>query len=418
MDFENNSKLEFIDEKSFYNSKIKKLNIPEKAELSHGCFINTLIEHINISPNNKNYVFYHDELLLGKSDLESEEIDTLIYAKPVNETVFVPKNVKYLAKYCFAFLKKIKSIEFEDISNVISIGKYAFNSSELESITIPPHVKHLKKSTFNFCRNLKEIKITEDSELETIEEDAFSGISIEHLYIPSKLHYIDTRNFDLTSIVVSPKNNNYITFNNKILLGKSQINIDQFYVLLLVCNDVKILEIPSYIKYIKESCIRKKNKLKKIIFNNDSDLVSIEKYAFENALIEELVIPSKCINIGKSAFECNKFLKKIIFAKNSKIKNISEEAFSKTSIKSIIIPSTVEHFQINAFTHCNKIRSIELLASSLIIENKYSIANIKIQIVSIPNASFVKYSNRYFSNPKFVLFVKAKSTFNTTVSLS
>ena len=186
---------------------------------------------------------------------------------------------------------------------------------------------------------MEEFIIPEDSELEII-ASALEDDKIEHLFIPSNFKKIEFGDnymrYSIKSMSVSPKNNNFQCINNGILIGKSQVNIDVFDTLILVCTSIKELKIPTYIKYIKKSCCSYKN-VHSTEFQNDSQLQTIGDYSFSNTPIKSMTIPSSCVNIGEHAFNYCKNLKKISFAPDSKLYIKGKKSLYNTSMVSLFI---------------------------------------------------------------------------------
>lgn len=73
-------------------------------------------------------------------------------------------------------------------------------------------------------------------------------------------------------------------------------------------------------------------------FSDESELQSIEKYAFSNTSIEKIKIPKKVVRISKDAFFLCLKLKHVEFTKDSSLRIIEEEAFFKSSLEEISIP--------------------------------------------------------------------------------
>lgn len=107
--------------------------------------------------NNKYYKNYeeNDKLIVGKSDINKEEFDTLVFA-----------------------CRDIKTISI--LSNIKKISSFAFTESSLESIYIPSYVKEIGLFAFGECSNLRHIEFSPNSELKIIDEFLFAESSIYH----------------------------------------------------------------------------------------------------------------------------------------------------------------------------------------------------------------------------------------------
>lgn len=108
------------------------------------------------------------------------------------EAITIPSKVKKIGAGAFEYCKKLKTINFENNSELEIIesisyrnGSYeswngAFeNCGSLESITIPSSVKTIGRYAFAFCDKLKIVRFENNSALQTIERNAFMSCTIE-----------------------------------------------------------------------------------------------------------------------------------------------------------------------------------------------------------------------------------------------
>ena len=82
IDFSANSELQIIGTDAFRGSQIESLTIPSSiTNLQEGwcSYLEKLIK-INIFQSNKNYTLYQDKFILGKSSLEKENFDVLVFS--------------------------------------------------------------------------------------------------------------------------------------------------------------------------------------------------------------------------------------------------------------------------------------------------------------------------------------------------
>jgi len=102
------------------------------------------------------------------------------------------------------------------------------------------------------------------------------------------------------------------------------------------------------LQIIKESAFEG-SPLETIIFGNDSNLLTIEDYAFADCqLKEELVIPASVITIGERSFSYNQ-ISSLVFAEGSKLQKIGGSAFQNNQIASLILPESVTTIGDSAF---------------------------------------------------------------------
>ena len=169
IEFEENSKLEFIDGGSFSNTPLNEIIIPSKTYLDQTWLsgANNLFK-ISVSPKNNRIKCIENSMILTKSNPTIEKYDVLYSVRNNIEHLKIPSYIKYIASNCFGFNKNLKTIEFSDDSELQFIGKSAFAFSSLEKITIPAHVKHIKK-IFQDCKPLN-VNLVSNSKVYNLEK--------------------------------------------------------------------------------------------------------------------------------------------------------------------------------------------------------------------------------------------------------
>ena len=76
-------------------------------------------------------------------------------------------------------------------NNVVEIGIYAFQSTNIVSVFIPKTIQHIDQQTFYLGSHLSSVIFEPDSSLEKISHNAFrSCTSLEKIDLPSNLHTI------------------------------------------------------------------------------------------------------------------------------------------------------------------------------------------------------------------------------------
>ncbi|KAK8834051.1 hypothetical protein M9Y10_031528 [Tritrichomonas musculus] len=313
-----------------------------------------------------------------------------------------------------------ETIEDDSENYLIKIDKtnktasfYGFNQ-QLNDIVIPRNVKYknddyLITSICFSCHILREpliIKFVEDSAVSTIHGNAFLYSNIEEIYFPKSLIELKegwcsgTRN--LTRIIISPSNGQFIFKEDKYLIGKSNQNDTEFDKLLFVRRDIKEFSIPRNIKIIgsysfSESKIEEISiprsvtkicerafsccyKLRKIEIPTDSNLQTIERFAFLFSDIEDISIPRSVTKICECAFSNCRNLRKVEIPKNSNLQAIGKFAFLESNIEEIYIPYRVTKICESAFSCCINLRKVEIPKNSnlqTIEENAFLESNIE-----------------------------------------
>lgn len=148
---------------------------------------------------------------------------------------------------------------------------------------------------------MKKIEFPKNSELKRIDKNAFSHTKIEHILIPSNVSQLSegwcAGMPDLKKITVITENRNFICFEMKMILGKTNLSLDIYDKIVLVNRNIKEVKIRSFI-------------------------TTIASFSFYNSNIESIFIPSNITHIFSYAFSnCSK-LRKVEFASDSKIQEI------------------------------------------------------------------------------------------------
>ena len=96
----------------------------------------------------------------------------------------------------------------------------------------------------------------------------------------------------------------------------------------------------------------------------NSELESIDDYAFSNTSIESISIPQSVSFIGQYVFYSEKStLKTVEFIENSNLKFLSNKAFANTSIESIAIPEEFAGIRNGIFCYTPNLVDIKIVSS-------------------------------------------------------
>lgn len=212
---------------------------------------------------------------------------------------------------------------------------------------------------------LKGIEFPSNSEVRTIYEDSFFLSEIESIFIPPSLIKLQDGwcryTNKLTKITISESNDWFLISDNKLLLGKSEDENDEFDILLFACKDIKEAQITSNIKIITSYSFFGCQQLTKVEIPLNSNLQKIGDYAFSETKITRIFIPSNVSMICKSAFDDCYLLSKVGIPN---LQTIGENAFSGTQITHIFIPSNVLTICGLAFAYCKKLSKVEIPPNS------------------------------------------------------
>lgn len=107
----------------------------------------------------------NNELLLGKSEKNSNEFDAIHFARRDIKEVIIPSYVKSINQFSFSDCKHLTKVEFYHNSKLNSIGKYAFNNASISEIVIPSNCTLIDQDAFKFCNYLSNITFEKNSKL-------------------------------------------------------------------------------------------------------------------------------------------------------------------------------------------------------------------------------------------------------------
>lgn len=99
-------------------------------------------------------------------------------------------------------------------------------------------------------------------------------------------------------------------------------------------------------------------KVKRVKLNNLINI--IPKYCFYNTEIEEIIIPKSVETIDAGAFKYCSNLKRVIFEDDSQLKLIKGEAFKSSGLLSITLPDSVERLHYSIFYGCKDLKEVYL----------------------------------------------------------
>lgn len=288
------------------------------------------------------------------------EISEMSFAGSRNlKSVFIPKNIESIGKSAFAASELI-SIEFESESNLKVIGNSSFyNCGSLKSILLPDGLLKIESGAFISCPLISQINIpgsVENIEKETFDlryrlkdvtvnwnipktfKDAFRwGDSKVNLHVPEGTSELYTALSGWSRF--------------EIIEGgwSEKINISDLWFQLQNYKKIARLTFPDDGHYnFSELHIPETIEYENIVY----DVVQIGEKCFYNSEIETIIIP-KTVEIIKSEAFIGSDVKKILFDDNSQLREIESLAFGYCSLKEIELPSKLEIIGDNAFWQCD-----------------------------------------------------------------
>lgn len=297
------TKLETIGSYAFAYTQLTDIVLPSTVKNINTTAFNLCSKLTNISIKSEGTpAFYSRDGVLYKKGT-STNAETL-YKYPNGKTdgrYTVPDNVKVIGEYAFSYTTSLKSVtiaatvetiarsaffsssietvQFKDLSQLKTIGEFAFDSSHLQSITLP-------------------------KQLETIERCAFRSTQLTAIDIPQKVNTIDSSAFNeciqLASINVASGNTSYQSIEGVLYTQDGKT----------LCNYPIARETDTYI--IKDG------------------VETIEKYAFDMTQKTPYVtIPASVKNINEFAFYSSKIERMLLLGN---VSTFGEMCFERTNL--------------------------------------------------------------------------------------
>jgi hypothetical protein len=138
LQFAPGSRLTTIERDVFWSSSIEALSIPDSVAVIEpsnffGC---ERLATINVASGNKLYEWERDVLW-------GHERTQILFAKRTLEAFHIPATVEVIGTHAFGLCRKLRSVTFEDNSQLKSIGAYAFFGTALAVVSIPDAVERI-----------------------------------------------------------------------------------------------------------------------------------------------------------------------------------------------------------------------------------------------------------------------------------
>ena len=158
---------------------------------------------------------------------------------------------------------------------------------------------------------------------------------------------------------------------------------------MFACRDIVSVVVPSFIKIIDSYSFARCKQLKKIEFEENSQLQSIETAAFSENNFERFVFPSSIRKLGRRSFLCCHFIRRLDFDCDTKLEKIGDESFCFDSFENLLFPQSVNQIGFNAFSNCPNLITVEYLGDLVSIDENSFTKSPNLSIQSFPNAKRV-----------------------------
>ncbi|WP_196801141.1 leucine-rich repeat protein [Prevotella sp. AGR2160] len=309
--------------------KLRKVNIPASVKSMSMPFRGTNITEINFEdtqdkPSKLKTLNLRDigakivTLTLPRS---LETINNEAVTTSTLNTIIIPdgSNLCTLNANCFKDAKNIKEFRFEGSCKLKTIGVNVFSyKTSLESFNVPASVTSIERGAFMGCSSLKTVTFDDNSQLETIGAGAFAACGIESINVPSTVKTIDREAFrdcqalkevhlSAQTTYVSPEAFKHCDKLTKITVDEDNPVYSSVMGMLFDKSKTTLLIFPP-------------GQAQKDLVVLPPSVTAIGDYAFYDCPnLTNVVIPRKVKKIGKRAFGLDTNLKSIAFLCDSVI---------------------------------------------------------------------------------------------------
>ena len=240
--------------------------------------------------------------------------------------IVFPSQLKEIGDEAFVGDDAIKEVNIPN--SVTLLGRAAFGScSGMETLTIGNGLKRLEGNTFVNCEKLSKITFADNSAVEYLGSNVFANCtSLTAFDMPDKITELDGG-----------------------MWGP-----------LYGCENIESIKVAAGISILKKEAFKGFNKLKSISFGKNSQLSTIEDYAFFNCEnLQSIDLPAKVTSIGEGAFYGCSSLSTVTM--HDGVKSLGSEAFRLcSSLSQITLSNSIKAIEGSTFSQCIALKSIAI----------------------------------------------------------
>ncbi|EAY14599.1 surface antigen BspA-like [Trichomonas vaginalis G3] len=303
------------------NTFLKTVLLPENlTEVGGGAFPSS--NDINFTFKGNSSITIDNQMLMISKDNSS--ISMLL--KPDTVQITLPIQTKEIKSSAFSGKKSLTTIKCDGISEIDTIGDYAFFScTSLKSIPYFPKLKTIGIHAFSYTILSSEFLFPES--FTSLGEYSFSNIvtlpSISFASTAKTLTISNYAFFGCTSL-------------SRASFDECTSNISLGMNVFTDCSSLIMFRVSSHMKSIDSGCLMNCG-IRTITFeNSETSFDSLPSMFMKGCTnIEEILIPNNIVTIGT-------------------------ECFSGTSIRTIKIPDSVESLLSNCFSGCQSLEHVDI----------------------------------------------------------
>ena len=346
-----------ISSEAFYNNKFTKLVIGQNSSLTtigNNAFRNNQISNAIALPKSLTTVGYNafransiSKLALnyGLKSIGYEAFES----NKITGTINIPVTVEKIDTQAFNS-NQIEAVIFNKNSALTTLGSYAFAQNKISNvIMIPKNLKVIQEFTF-WSNIISGVTFEEGSQLKSIGKRAFqfnydsNGATITgSLNIPPSVESVGFMAFK-----EALKNIDELNFGEN-----SQLKT--IYSAAFAVSHIKKVTIPKSVttmeRNMSQGAAFQSAGIKELIFEEGSQLETIDNAVFSQNSISKVVIPKSVKTINPLAFYRNR-ISSLTFEEGSQLTTIGNEAFNNNSLTNDglgKLPSTLTTLATNAF---------------------------------------------------------------------